>query len=243
MKQALQPLAMVLLLLAAGCTGSGSVSPASQANTVKLAVDPALLDPGLAKRIPTAEMTPPVAVKPTADVAVAIPLPTPIQPAEIKSEAGGIGIKIPSGMRPSVAPDTGLISAPSISVRATPTTPRLAMEAPARVEIRPPVAKTAEPTLDLAALKTRLRDTTAIGIFTKLALKNQMDDLLNKFRSYYENGQKTNVSLLRQPYNDLVAKLLALVQDGDPSLARTIAGSRDAIWGILADAEKFKAEI
>ena len=117
------------------------------------------------------------------------------------------------------------------------------MEAPARVEIRPPVAKTAEPTLDLAALKTRLRDTTAIGIFTKLALKNQVDDLLNKFRSYYENGQKTNVSLLRQPYNDLVAKLLALVQDGDPSLARTIAGSRDAIWGILADAEKFKAEI
>jgi hypothetical protein len=39
----------------------------------------------------------------------------------------------------------------------------------------------------------------------------------------------------------LVLKVLALVQDSDPSLARTISGSREAIWDILADPEKFKA--
>jgi len=39
----------------------------------------------------------------------------------------------------------------------------------------------------------------------------------------------------------LVLKVLSLVQDDDPSLARTISGSREAIWGILADREKFNS--
>jgi hypothetical protein len=39
----------------------------------------------------------------------------------------------------------------------------------------------------------------------------------------------------------LVLKVLSLVQDGDPSLARTISGSREAIWAILADPEKFNS--
>jgi hypothetical protein len=102
-------------------------------------------------------------------------------------------------------------------------------------------AVVAEPPLDVAALKARLRDTDAIGVFTKLALKNQVDDLLKRFRAHYLNGQKTSVAALRQPYDMLVLKVLALVQDSDPSLARTIAGSREAIWGILADPNKFKS--
>jgi hypothetical protein len=39
----------------------------------------------------------------------------------------------------------------------------------------------------------------------------------------------------------LVVKVLSVVQDGDPSLARTISGSREAIWDILADPEKFNS--
>ena len=107
----------------------------------------------------------------------------------------------------------------------------------------PPVARKPEPPLDLAALKERLRDTNAIGVFTKLALKNQVDDLLQRFRSHYLSGQKTGVAALRQPYDMLVLKVLALIQDSDPSLARTIAGSREAIWSILADPEKFNSAI
>ena len=104
-----------------------------------------------------------------------------------------------------------------------------------------PVAKKVEPPLDVAALKTRLRETNAIGVFTKLALKNQMDDLLQQFQEHYQTGEKTSVASLRQPYDMLVLKVLSLLQDGDPSLARTIAGSREAIWGILADKEKFNS--
>lgn len=118
-----------------------------------------------------------------------------------------------------------------------------AREPPARIADPPLVARNVEPPLDIAALKNRLKDTKAIGAFTKLALRNQMDDLLERFRTHYQSGQKTGVAMLRQPYDMLVLKVLALVQDGDPSLARTISGSREAIWGILADPVKFNSMI
>lgn len=93
----------------------------------------------------------------------------------------------------------------------------------------------------MAALKTRLRDTSAIGVFTKLALKNQVDDLMQQFRTHYLSTPNTSVAALRQPYDMLVLKVLALIQDSDPSLAKSISGSREAIWGILADPVKFSA--
>ena len=118
-----------------------------------------------------------------------------------------------------------------------------AIERPLKKEESPAVTRNPEPSLDVAGLTTRLRDTDAIGVFTKLALKNQVDDLLEQFRSHHDDGQKTGVASLRQPYDMLVLKVLSLVQDKDPSLAHTISGSREAIWGILADPKKFHAAI
>ncbi len=112
--------------------------------------------------------------------------------------------------------------------------------AQAEASVAPP-AKKPEPPLDVEALKERLKDTKAIGFFTKIELQNQMNDLLQQFRERYQNGQNANVAALRQAFDMLVLKVLALVQDGDPSLARTIAASREAIWTILADPEKFKS--
>lgn len=103
-----------------------------------------------------------------------------------------------------------------------------------------PAVRTLEPSLDVGTLTARLRDTNAIGVLSKLALKNQVDDLLKQFRAYHQGGQKTSVASLRQPYNMLLLKVLSLVQDSDPSLARAISGSREAIWSMLADPEKFK---
>ena len=97
----------------------------------------------------------------------------------------------------------------------------------------------ATPPLDLTALKQRLRDTNAIGVFTKLALKNQVDDLLAKFRDFYQGQLKITLSQLRQSYDLLVMKVLALLQDSDPALAREIIGSREAIWALLSDPQKF----
>ncbi len=88
-------------------------------------------------------------------------------------------------------------------------------------------------------MEQRLRDTRAIGVFTKLSLKNQVDDLLNAFRSLYRGPNKRPTAELRQRYDLLLIKVLSLLQDGDPALASMIASSREALWGILADPEKF----
>ncbi len=122
-----------------------------------------------------------------------------------------------------------------------PASAAVIVEQPSPVVAPAPVARKLEPPLDVAALKTRLRETRAIGAFAKLALSNQMDDLVQEFRSLHLGGRSNKVSKLRQRYDLLVLKVLALIQDGDPPLARTIAGSREAIWSILADPEQFKS--
>jgi hypothetical protein len=102
-----------------------------------------------------------------------------------------------------------------------------------------PAKKAPPPPLDLTTLETRLKETKAIGVFTKITLKNQVDDLLDQFRAYYQGRARTTLAELRQPYDRLLLKVLSLLQDGDPELARTIVASREAIWGILADPNKF----
>jgi hypothetical protein len=107
------------------------------------------------------------------------------------------------------------------------------------VAAAPVVSKPSAPPLDLASLETRLRETRAIGVFTKVSLKNQVDDLLDKFRAYYKRQSNTTLAELRRPYDMLLLKTLSLLQDSDPALARDIVASREAIWGILADRDKF----
>ena len=97
----------------------------------------------------------------------------------------------------------------------------------------------AAPPLDLAGLESRLRETKAIGVMTKLALKNQVDDLLDRFRSQHRGRSKTPWPELRAAYDRLLMKVLSLLQDGDPALAKKIVSSREAIWGILSDPKKF----
>lgn len=76
-------------------------------------------------------------------------------------------------------------------------------------------------------------------MFTKLSLKNQVDDLLDDFRALYKKSIKQPTPALRQQYDLLLLKVLSLLQDSDPPLATAISSSREAIWGILADPEKF----
>ena len=103
-----------------------------------------------------------------------------------------------------------------------------------------PVASAATkpaPPLDLATLEKRLRDTPAIGVFTKVALKNQVDDLVDQFRELHR--RRDQPAQLRQSYDLLFLKVLSLLQDDDPPLAKTIVASREAIWSVLADPVKF----
>lgn len=113
--------------------------------------------------------------------------------------------------------------------------PPPAPAAAAKANPPPPAA----PALDLTSLEERLKDTRAIGVFTKLSLKNQVDDLLSQFRAFHNRKTAASLSELRQRYDLLLLKVLSLLQDGDPPLASAISGSREAIWGILSDPQKF----
>ena len=117
--------------------------------------------------------------------------------------------------------------------------PAPAVQAAKKEGTSPDVAKQKAPPLDLASLETHLKGTKAIGVLTKIALKNQVDDLLNEFRAFYQGKLKTTLAELRRSYDLLVLKVLTLLQDSDPPLASAIVASREAIWSILSDPAKF----
>jgi len=109
----------------------------------------------------------------------------------------------------------------------------------AQMPMPAPAQSAGPPPLDLKALETRLKETKAIGVLTKLTLKNQIDDLLERFRAFYQGRIKTSLAELRRSFDMLVMKTLALLQDADPPLAGALASSRESIWGILSDPAKF----
>ena len=89
------------------------------------------------------------------------------------------------------------------------------------------------PALGLSEIEQRLRDTHAIGVFTKLSLKNQIDDLLGQLRAYHLKQTSASLPQLRQRYDELLQKVIGLLQSGDAPLAKDISSSREAIWSLL----------
>jgi len=181
-----------------------------------------------------AQAEPLIVVSPETGPVADEPVPAARPPAETMQEVRDAAVQ--SRQVAKAAP-------PVVKKAASVATAQATLAQPVKIEAPVPAARHVEPPLDVASLKARLRDTNAIGVFTKLSLKNQVDDLLKEFRAHYLNGQKTSVASLRQPYDMLVLKVLSLIQDTDPPLARTISGSREAIWNILADPEQFKSVI
>ena len=152
--------------------------------------------------------------------------PTPSRPAE----------------QPQTRPPATPAPKPAAPVPPAPATPVPKPSAP------PPPAQSAAPPpspqqaaiVDLTALEKRLRDTSAIGVFTKLSLKNQVDDLLGRFRTFHEGHGGTTLAKLRESYDLLVLKVVSLLQDKDAPLARDVFSSKEALWNLLADPVKFK---
>jgi hypothetical protein len=119
---------------------------------------------------------------------------------------------------------------------APPATPPKAATAPAAASAPP--APSRPPPLDLKSLEQRLKDTPAIGVLTKLSLKNQVDDLLARFKSFHAGQRPPTLTELRPAFELLLMKVLSLLQDADKALANDINASREALWGVLSDREK-----
>ena len=181
---------------------------------------------------PEADMTAPAPeVAPTQTNAPSNPPATPST-----QSPGGPSGPATSRTRPSNPPTNPVVTPRAPATLATPPA-SVAVAAPAAS--RPPVA--AARTLDLNGLEQRLRDTHAIGLFTKLSLKNQVDDLLAQFKAFHQGQSGNTLEQLRQKYELLLMKVVSLLQDGDPALASAVLSSREAIWSILTDPKRFAA--
>ena len=216
-----------LALFTAACVHTGGGAPAHPPPPEATPATPA----------PIASPAPPAAPAPSGS-----PPPSPASPVNPAS-AG------PAATPPSAASGTAHTPPPA-SKRPPPATgvaprtqpPATAPAAASPAAGAPANAKPAAPAaaaLDLNGLEQRLRDTRAIGVFTKLSLKNQVDDLLTEFRTYHKGRTPPTLTQLRQQYEVLLMKVVTLLQDGDPSLAGAVASSREAIWGVLTDPVKF----
>jgi hypothetical protein len=148
---------------------------------------------------------------------------------------------VPAAASPQAKPNNASAAKPRSGNAGTPATPKAASAAPkGAAPDKGPAgpAASALPTLSLSDIEQRLRDTHAIGVFTKLSLKNQIDDLLGQFRAYHLKQTSTSLPQLRQRYDVLLQKVTDLLQSGDAPLARDIFSSREAIWSILTDPTK-----
>lgn len=183
---------------------------------------------------------------PAAPVAQAPPSTTPPRDAVMALPTVSGPVAPPAATTAPAAPvPSPRVVAPSAASPTKATAKSEAAPSPAALPPRVPapaaaVAKpTAPPALDLKSLETRLKATKAVGVYTKLTLKNQIDDLLDRFRAYYQGRLKTSLAELRQSFDMLVLKVVALLQDADPLLAGAIVSSRESLWGILSDPAKF----
>jgi len=177
-----------------------------------------------------------------ATMAPVVPVTPPRPPAPVVATQGPIAAVAPAERSAtSPAPAPARKSTAKAGAPAAKAAPPASAAQPPRKDIVAQAAGTQKsaPPLDLTSLETRLKDTDAIGVMTKIALKNQVDDLLDQFRAFYAGKVKTTLAELRRAYDLLVLKVLSLLQDSDPSLAAAIVASREAIWGILSDPAKF----
>lgn len=93
--------------------------------------------------------------------------------------------------------------------------------------------------LDVNTLETRLRTTRAVGPFTKLALKYEVDDLLDRLREFHDGRGAGSLGHLRKRFDGLVLRVVSLLAERDRPLAVDLTASREALWRLLADPRTF----
>jgi hypothetical protein len=218
----------------AGCAG------ARHAQTTIPAAPIAVLEEAPERAVQREEVATTVAEVPVPPA----PLP-PTQPVHPVEPAPAARVAVPN-VPAKIAPVTTVASPkpsprpPSKPVAVVPAATVPPPRVLPKVAAVPPVAPQLTPApLDFKALASRLRETKAIGMLTKLALKNEVDDLVDRFRAYHKRQGTTTLAELRRNYDMLLLKVLSLLQDSDPPLARDIVKSRAAIWSVLEDPGKF----
>jgi hypothetical protein len=197
---------------------------------------------GCAEPLPRSTVATPTSEAPPTEVA---PTPAPTPPTTPSGPIAANKTPDPTAAVPPPSKESGPIAPPSPAPAER--TPPKAPPAPEESSPPPkppvaaaaPVQPPASPALDLAGLEQRLRDTHAIGVFTKLTLRNQVNDLLEEFREFHDGKINVPLAELRQRYEQLLLKVITLLQDADGPLATAVSSSREAIWGVLVNPKTF----
>jgi hypothetical protein len=214
-------------LVAVSCaqrTNEPAEAPGETAGPAEAATAPAAADDAAAPESPSA--APPATFADSIAHSIDAP-PTAIEPASA-----------PSVSAVDIAP---LPPEPAAVAPAAPATAALEPAPPLRAPVA--AASVSAETLDFSSLVMRLRKTKAINLRTKVAVKNESDDLLERFRTYHTQHGHVTLEELRLSYDSLFHKLHALLEDADPPLARDIDRSQGALWELLADPRKFSAAV
>jgi len=101
-----------------------------------------------------------------------------------------------------------------------------------RGKATPEVVKPALKTFDMSVLIERLKETDAIGMFTKLALRSDALDIMDMITAYNKHMDRYSLKELRARFDGLLLKVMALLDD-DPGLSRDISLAREEIWKSL----------
>jgi len=89
--------------------------------------------------------------------------------------------------------------------------------------------------VDIEGLKTRLQETDAIGVFTKLAIRSDILDLVAEInRHRKKNRLEQKITEMRASFDGLLLKMVALLER-DPDLSRDLYVSRESIWKSLLE--------
>jgi len=87
---------------------------------------------------------------------------------------------------------------------------------------------------NMDALIERLKNSDAIGVFTKLALRSDAMDVVDEVKNWREHKGRMSLSEIRARFDGLLLKVLALLDD-DPALSADISMARDNIWNSLLE--------
>ncbi|HKI61830.1 MAG TPA: hypothetical protein VKA31_06005 [Mariprofundaceae bacterium] len=87
--------------------------------------------------------------------------------------------------------------------------------------------------INLDMLIKRLKQTPAIGVFTKLAIRGDILDLKDEIQSYKQKSMlQSKLDDIRARFDGLLIKIMALLQ-ADPALSKDLYTARESIWKSL----------
>ncbi len=94
--------------------------------------------------------------------------------------------------------------------------------------------------VDLEMLGEALRGSTAVGLFEKVKLKRNIDELLTRLESWHDGKRSYTLDQLEEQYNVLLMRIASHIQHKDQVLHQQLCNAWLQIWLDLEDSGRFR---